>query len=95
LDAIVQLLFAFIKVKVTDDIYVCFSSIKQIYKTLFIVNNGFSGLKFDLTLFLLKPLLSSWNRWAHSELQNESEDEIQKILDMLTEYEIYYPGVEL
>jgi hypothetical protein len=39
--------------------------------------------------------LDSWNRWAQSDLRNESEDEIQKILDIPTEYEKYNLGIEL
>ena len=39
--------------------------------------------------------LDSWNRWAHSELRKETEDEIQKILDRPTEYEKYNLGVEI
>ncbi len=37
--------------------------------------------------------LSSWDRWAKSELRNECEREIEKLLDAPTEYEKYNLGV--
>jgi len=39
--------------------------------------------------------LDSWERWANSELRKEIEDEIQKIIDIPTEYEKYNLGVEI